>query len=575
MLASFRGNFASHRVSDLKLALVTLASAVALRCCILSIVLGAAASLSADDGSPEASPPSRRSSLFRLPSFLKRDRETKATAKPAPPNPYLVRATEMLVQARTFESNGNPAAALEMARRAESIIKATSQTTETRWPRDSQSPSQYIADLSQRIRVAGIPLGSVADPPTSTDTLPFVADPQSRTQSTPPIAEAQGATAPRLPTEPAAQSARLSNSNSQEQKPTNAPVHANRALQSGSANPVLNKGNSSPTPTIKLTGASQPDQPSSAADIETDETSLLFQQLGKLETWSAIEPTDEKNSEVQNRDVDNQKPNELSTQPSPPMVVPALIDRPDEIDDQNVAPIPTRPTDSIEGSAPKSVTTTIPVVPESMEQTPPMQIRQNGSRNDDHQTLIAAEDDDPQSNIYDTTPQLLTQPNDATLAATAKSTDNSASVWQIAAAQLVATFLGVLLAIGLFLVIRAAAVKLFGTRLGVTFHFGSNSSTSTESKSKNESVDTVPFGVQSPHDSTTTAVPQPEETGRAGDAADPTDFPFRVVGSSKSDHDSSAEGNLNQQQEAAILRTVFDQNLDLMSELDKQNGSAA
>ena len=575
MLASFRGNFAGHRVSDLKLALVTLASTIALRCCVLSIVLGAAGSLSAADEIPEARPTSQRSPLFRLPGFLKRDRETKATTKATPPDPYLARATQLLAQARAFEAKGNPTASLEMARRAESIVKAASQTTGTRWPSGVQSPIQYIGELSKLTRVADQPLASVAYPPTLTDTLPFADDPQSRTQSSLPVTVAPGPTTPRLPKELATQSVPLSPSNSQEQETTNVPVPANRPLQADSGSPVLNGGNRSRTSTIKLTGASQPEQPSSTTDDKTDETSLLFQQLGKLETWSAIEPPDDKNSELQTQDVGKEKFNELSTQS--PMAVPALIDRPDEIDDQNVAPISTRPTDSIEGSAPKSVTTTIPVVPESIEQTPPMQLRQNGSRSGDRETIIAAEDDDSQGNIYDATPQLLTQPNDATLAATTRSTDNPTSVWQIAAAQLVATFLGVLLAIGLFLVIRAAAMQLFGTQLGVTFYFGSKSSVSAESKSKIESADTVPFGVKSPHDSTATADLQPEETRQAGDAADSTstDFPFRVVGSSKSDHDSSAEGDLNQQQETAILRTVFDQNLDLMSELDKQNGSAA
>ena len=581
MLASIRENLADNRVSDPKLALIRLASAIALRCCVLSIVLGAAGNLPAADQTADARRTSTRSSLIRLPSFLKRDRDSTATAKPAPPDPFLSRAAQLLVQARTFEANKKPAAAMEMARRAESIVNAASQTTGTRWPSSTQSPTQYIAALSQRVHVANQPSASIpdappfADDPTFNDAPPFSDVPQPQTQSSPPNTTPPDSTAAGFPVALAAQSALPSNSSPQEQPRSNVPAPAIRAKSTGPANSRLNSDNRAQTSTIELTSASQTEPLSSTSDSKTDEASMLFQQLGKFETWSAIEPTAGKTPEIQTREVAQKNLNETATQPSPPMVIPALIDRPDGIEDQNVAPIPTRPTDSIEGSAPESVTTTIPVVPESIEQTPPIQLPQDGSSSDDRQSLIASQDDHSQTSIYDSTPQLLTQHSAATLAATTSSTDNSASVWQLAAAQLLATFLGVLLAIGLFLVIRAAALQLFGARLGVTFHFGSSNTASAETRSNNQSADTVPFGVRAPHDSTTTADSQPEETRRADGVADTPEFPFRVVGSSKSEHDSSAEGDLNQQQESAILRTVFDQNLDLMSELDKQNGSAA
>lgn len=589
MLTSFRENLAGNQVSDPKLALISLVSAVALRCCVLSVVLGAG-NLPAADQNADARQTSTRSSLIRLPSFLKRDRDSTATAKPAPPNPFLSRAAQLLVQARSFEANGKPAAAMELARRAESLVKAAGPTAGSRWPSRSQSPSQYVAALSQRMGIAEKPLASVSetptfaddstfnDAPTFADIPPFADTPEPQSQSSPPNTTPPGSTAAGFPVALAAQSALPSNSSPQEVPPSNVPALAIRPQPTDSVNLGLNGGNRPQTSTIQLTSASELAQPSSASDGPTNKSSSLFQQLGKLETWSAIEPPAGENSEIRNLDVNIEKLKEPATQPSAPMVIPALIDRPDGIDDQNVAPIPTRPTDTIEGSAPESVTTTIPVVPESNEQTPPIQLPGNRSSDDDRQSLIASQNEDSQTSIYDSTPQLLTQHSDATLAATTSSTDNSPSVWQLAAGQLLATFLGVLLAIGLFLVIRAAAWQLFGTRLGVTFHFGSSKSASAEAKSKNGSADTVPFGVQAPHGSSTTADILPEESRKAERAdavADTTEFPFRVVGSSKSDHDSSAEGDLNQQQESAILRTVFDQNLDLMSELDKQNGSAA
>ena len=571
MVAFFREKFAGDRVSNTKLTLIRLASAIALSCCILSIVLGSTGSLSAADESPETKSIPQRSSLFRLPYFLKRDRQTEPAAKPAEPNRFIARATQLLTQAKAFEANGKPGSALEMARRAESVIEAASHTTGAHWPSKTQSPAQYIASLQQRTGVMDKASPSIVDSQT------FVpGNPRPQTQSPLPTTESPGPAAFYfLPEEHGGESAPLSKTTPQDQKPTSAPTLPSPPQQVGSGSVLLNWGNRFQTSQIQLTGVTQATQPSSTSDGTTDETGLLIQQLGELETWSPIPPPAGEGSNIRNRDVIQRNFTGQTNQPSLPMVIPGLIDRPDGIDDQNVAPIPTRPTDSIEGSASESVTTTIPVVPEANNQSPPSQLPQNESGNRDRQSVIAARNGDSQTSVYDATPQLLTHANDATFAATSGTNDNTASVWQTATAQLVATFLGVVLAVGLFLLIRAAAVQLFGTQLGVTFHFGSAKSASTEAKGDDEAADVVPFGVQSSHDATVPPIEQPEETKRAGRVADPTDFPFRVVGSSNVDDDSTAESDINQERESAILRSVFDQNLDLISELDKRNESAA
>jgi hypothetical protein len=570
MLASFRGDFAGDRASEPKLAPFRVASAVALRCCIFSIVLGNAAHLSAADETSEASAAPQRSSLFRLPGFLKRDRDTKPAAMPAQTNRFIARATQLLSQAAAFEANGKPEAALAMARRAESVIRTTSQTTGAQWPSNTQSPSQYIAALKQRTGVVDKTSSSIVDPQT------FVpGKPRPLAPSPLPTTESPGPTAAILAEQLGGHSAAVSKTVPRSQKPTSPPVLPSLAQQVGSGRPLLNWGNRFPTSKIQLIGATQTAQPASTSDGPTDETRLLIHQLGELETWSPIAPPTGEGSDLRNRDVVQRNVGGPATRPSPPMVIPDLIDRPDGIDDQNVAPIPTRPTDAIEGSESESVTTTIPVVPDSSDQSPPSPLPQNETGNGNRESANAAQSGDLRSNVYDATPQLLTHTNDATFAATTRLHDNSASVWQLATAQLAATFLGIVLAVCVFLLVRVAAVKLFGTRLGVTFHIGSTESASSESKGDNEAADVVPFGVKSSYDTAVIPNQQTEETKRAGGVADPADFPFRVVGSPNGDDDSAAEGDLNQQQETAILRTVFDHNIDLMSELDKRNESAA
>ncbi len=258
--------------------------------------------------------------------------------------------------------------------------------------------------------------------------------------------------------------------------------------------------------------------PASNSDETSDETRLLLQQLGKLETWTAIEPPAGESSDSRRRELLGTGNTDQDGESLPPLIIPGLIDRPDEIDDQNVGPIPTRPTDAIEGSSRESVTTTIPVVPGADGQSPPA----------NHSPQTAARQDNPstsnsQESIYDVTPQLLTQTTEAasSLPATIGTNDAPASFWQIAVAQFGATFLGVVCAIGLFLIIRASAMRLFGTQLGVTFHVTSLKSSSAESRVHDESADVVPFGSQNKLTLDSTAVETPAETKRADGTTDP------------------------------------------------------
>ena len=525
MLAANREESESNLVGALKPSPIVLASVVALRCCILAIAVGSTIDVSAAEDAetrPEPTNPEQQEpSLFRLPGFLKRDRETRPVAKPVEPNRFVTRATQLLAQAKTLEANGEPEAALEIARRAESIIKAAGHTTGTQWPSRTQSPAQYITGLKQRTGVMDVPPSSNADTPM------FVSEkPQPLAQSQPAnTAKREPAAGPLLeelaaPSQPLSQPP--SKTKTEGPKRANAPALPVTPHRVISGKPLLNWGDRYPTLKIQLIGATQESPGSATTDGTTDETKLLIQQLGELETWTTIEPPAGEGSDIRNLETGRLVDAGQGTKPPPPLIIPGLIDRPDGIDDQNVAPIPTRPTDSIEGSPQRSVTTTIPVVPDADGQSPPASLPQHRSVNRDNQPAIAAENSASQNSVYETTPQLLTQTGDATatLSATVGTNDSPASVWQIAAAQLVATFLGVVLAVGIFLLTRAAAMRLFGTRLGVTFHFGSTMSATAASRANDESSHVVPFGSPNSLDASTIASQSPQETDRTSGVTD-------------------------------------------------------
>lgn len=318
--------------------------------------------------------------------------------------------------------------------------------------------------------------------------------------------------------------------------------------------------------------ANSPSLTSSQGDPASNrsETRSLFEQVNQLGIWSAIAPPAGVASEIRSFNADKTLIGEDEHKHSAPLIIPGLIDRPNEIDDRNVGPIPTGSTDTVEGSASRAITTTIPVTPDTID-APPKRVTNNAAIEKKSDTT--KQESDSLVNVYESGPRLLTQSADTAIAATSETRNTSAGIWQLAAAQLVATFLGVLFAVGLFLFIRVASMKLFGSQLGVTFQFGTTSHPSAQTTPLGETVDVVSFGTQSSRVKNSKV--QPDAPNGAGGHADVAEFPLRVVGRSDGEGDSAAEGDVTDQSEVAILKTVLDNNLDLLNELDKRNGSAA
>lgn len=303
-----------------------------------------------------------------------------------------------------------------------------------------------------------------------------------------------------------------------------------------------------------------------------EEAGLLNQQLKSFGTWSAIEPVAATSPEVSHAKETPGGDADQTIDPSRPLMIPRLIDRPDGIDDQNVGPIPTQPYGTVEGSSQKAVTTTIPVVPNPDDLIAGPRIRNSAG---DETSPLREEDVAPKVDVYESAPQLLVHADDSPAGSTTKPSDAQPGVWKLAAAQLVSTFLGVLLAVGLFLLIRVAAVKLFRANLGVTFQFGATSKPSAQTSSENEAADVVPFGTQTSPLEASSEQSIESDSGPVSAVAEPADFNFRVIGSDHGDDDSSSEGSGDLENEAGILKSVFEQNLHLLQELDKRKESAA
>ncbi|NQV23141.1 MAG: hypothetical protein HQ518_02140 [Rhodopirellula sp.] len=544
-------------------------------------LLGDSVSLVAADDPAAVKPEPPRSTIFRLPDFLKLEPEKTPLTKQVPSNRFLTRASQLLSHAQALETAGNPVAALEMARRAESVVKAAQHTTGLRWPADQESPQQYISSLKKRTGITE----KKESPTTSNRAMftsgayPLVATPNVtiiNSESARPDAETGAEAEAENSTLPGPRTALSA------LKPASVPAVPVRPQLAIPGQLLLDWGNRIPASGIQLTSGTQETSNADGAGQArgSEEAQLLIQQLDELETWNSIDPPAGDGTAIRLPSQFGEFPRKstktksgASAESSPPLTIPGLIKRPDGIDDRNVEPIPTRPTHSVSGSPGNAVTTTIPVMPESSDSLPKIGINNGAS---DTRTAATSPDGHAASNVYDSSPRLLTHSrNTDSAAATTASDGNHANVWQLAAAQFVSTFLGVIVAVGLFLLIRAVATKLFGSRLGVTFQFGSSARSAAHSGAEDESADVVPFDSSTSQSANSTAPAAKDEPKRAGGVASPADFPFRVVGSSNGEDERTSAAQSEHERDAAILKSVFEHNFEMMGAIDRKNESAA
>ena len=322
-----------------------------------------------------------------------------------------------------------------------------------------------------------------------------------------------------------------------------------------------------------LSSAEKSHQDASDVGVSTNtgnEAGLLNLQFKSFGTWSAIEPETATSPDIRTVKTSGKSEDGQNIELSRPLIIPRLIDRPDGIEDQNVGPIPTQSHETIQDSSRQAITTTIPVIPNAGELVASRQANNSAS---DKGSPSPDNDLNSLVDIYDSAPHLLTHSNESPTAVTNTLNASQASLRTLAVAQVISTFIGVLLAVGLFLLIRVATVQLFGVNLGITFQIGATSKDSAKTNSENDSAHVVPFGTQaSPPEALAKELTESEIQRTVTDKAD---FNFRVIGSDHRDDAPPSEGRVNQENEAGILKSIFEQNLNLMQQLDQQHESAA
>lgn len=528
-----------------------------------------------------------RSSLLKLPGFLRRGAGTKAkeAAESASTNRFLARSRQLLSDARRLASGGHTEAALDLARRASSVITAAERTTSVRWPSSEQHPDAYVAELEAQLKELRRP--SRSSLPASGLTKPL----QSALR---PAQSLQGQPVPG--SEESTHSRELFLSEAVEIPPASTEPSLDRDTQGASSAPsselLLDWGDRRTAAGVvfadadqtalvdasveHVAGADVPDK-TETAPATVDESELLFRQLEKLETWTAFEE-DEQESETL---LPGKKSPEQFEEPAwstavvgegetSPIASPLLIDPAGAIDDHRVEPIPTRAPEVGTANPSGSPTVTIPIVPETPK-----------SKLEDERD--ASGSDSPLPRVEQThkgTPWLLPEsatPTEAVgePASTVVNEQTSAQqeLWQLATVQLIATFFGVLLAIAAFLVIRALAAKLFGTGFGITVQLGDAPPVlPVEASADAPSTGGVPFGETAPFNETAAVAP----VKRAGGVIEPESFPFKLIGADGTPADEQQTAKqADLEREESILKTVFEQNVELQNQLDENNENAA
>lgn len=505
-----------------------------------------------------------RSRLFRVPSLF------RSAAKPETPAPaptedrFLRRVRQLMADAQQLESSGHTAAALDMARRADNVLVTASRTAGVEWPAGQRTPSEYAAALDQQLKAAGLTRSQDAD-----------SQPQTSTNRISPTVQGPSAAQVRPPTKP---------------------------MQSSEL--LLDWGNRGESPTsgrkpIELIGAdNQPAGSSSkpeSEELNSTPVGGLLQHLRALETWGTVQGSGPGSADPRN---DPSAP--ADALPNPGQFPEASGWLPD-INDQNVGPIPTQvphtPFDATVGplhpETPDRLTVDesafpTPAGPPVAETTDPFANPNDAAGSSALADTNTTEPPGPQpvlNGLPEPSPQPsgtylgVTQatateaqteaPRDAvpaiaTLAAPSPQKLES-NLLIIAAVQVLATFFGVLLAI---LVFRAVAIRIWGPGMGLivqTTHSGAEDADAHASE-----ADLVPFVING--DSSGDAA-SGEEADEETEMPDPASIPFRLVGSSYED-ERQAEEQAEREREVAILKSVFDQNVNLLEELQGISKSA-
>lgn len=533
------------------------------------VLVGAVAvSVTAQDDSGSGS------RLFRFPNLFGSSSKEEAPVETPTDTRILRRVRQLMADAQQLETSGYPAAALDMARRAASVLSTAGRTAGVQWPAGQRTPADYVQMLEQKVRAAS-PVPAPSRPTRQAD-LSATPDAPVRV-STPKSSATTHAPLPK----PTSQSNGL-------------------LLNWGDrARPAIPEGNRPAAATvetsendIQLSGSEQP-----AGGALTDSTSGppvddLLDRLRTLDTWGSPGATSATSGIVSTPPTQSTL---QSTSPGSPAIqsqLPANGGWQPEINDQNVGPIPTQappaqfenikpaPGEASDPETPGRLTVDWPASPtpafpldEPSDDTDPFEDSNNSPAVADTAPIeteaapigpqsieVAGTESPGNESVTDDpapAPQVLVAGPGPAEAGDSKADSN---LLLVAAIQVLATFVGVLLAI---LVFRAVAIRIWGPGMGLIVPVTQSETTPAASQEHNaEGADVVPFSGAEQASAGQTELP------------DPASVPFRLVGASSYEDERQAEEQAEREREEAILKCVFEQNLDLVDELQGIKKSA-
>ena len=428
---------------------------------------------------------SGKSALSRILGRVKLGHSTGEQDRPRASNRYLAMARQLLGESRKLAADGKIDAAIQLAERADTLMRVASKTTPARWPDGQQTPGRFLAELRafQAEQAPAIP-AAPRDPDTRNPPKPFS-----------PLVLDNGASEP-------------SDFGKPEKSIGKRPVTTGQP-------PARNNQQTSPYQLLPFEVAVP--RPHEATDDFRKEN-----QAQRIP--SIVESFPTTNDSV------------LPFVGSSPIAPKTIVTEPPAwrpLDEQPIA----------ETSAPNSTKDeSVDIEPVAESEFLALPITQF-----DSQSRNSANADD----------SLAAAPSQIG-GGTQQASLDKASLWTMALIQTISTFAGLLLGLIVFVGARFFILKRYGEKLGWVLRVehvnGSN---------------TIPFDAAKSQPQNET-----EENESHGASFEDAPFPFRVVGATYAD-EKEAEEQREREREQALLKHVFEQNLELQNQLAGLEESAA
>lgn len=499
-----------------------------------------------------------------------------ATKKVMEENRFIIRAKQLMVDARRFESLGQYDAAFETATKAQSIYEAALRTTNAEWPANEQTPNEYIKGLEKRLAAVQRSAAqqnpgraSVNAAPAKAPQAPAVAGIAEAPAAQPRTASRANSTAnvpvsnfePQRPQRPVARTEPTTGV-----EPTNLLPQANaifdltkrsrQVLETVEAARdvagVITGDEQHPSGTEPATENEVAQQQPTKTERSLNVARSVLDRLDNLQTWQPVsaekpaqEPVDAHEGLEPPLPADAP---DAAGKASKPSEIPEQIESTSGIADSLVGPIPTH------------------IERNHRTQAGPLEIggpnasSPNEAKHGSTKPLLSSEPEDTHG-----TALLLPPLSSGSLKTEPASANSERSLWLLGTVQTISTFLGVLL----------AAIVVLATRKSFTQQAAVPAATSAPAIV--EAPQSTPAPAPIAH-----AQPVIAEEPATTLPSTPEPAPVREVASQKpalrvvsAANDDEAVANEAASREAEVVKSVFEQNVKLMESLHNLSDSAA